>query len=152
MNIARDLLFLSLIFKPVRRNLIHMFRACLHRGHQNSARQKHLKSKNTSTLFLPGLWSLNKEAVSCQMPRGHPHGKAVLALSPTLLLPSAPFVGGWGRRPPGSTLGTPQRVCRHLGRAALPRETRGGPTQKGGIWLFGHQVCARRWAAFSTVP
>lgn len=54
-----------------------------------------------------------------------------------------PLHGVWGRPPPGSTLGAPERVVSYPGRAALLRTNkRGGPTQKGGILaLWAPSVC-----------
>lgn len=138
MNIARDLLFLSLIFKPVRRNLIHMFRICLHRSHQNSVRQKHLKSKNTPVFFVPGLWSLNEEVVLCQMPRGRSHRHAVLPAHLTLLLPSAPSQGvrweaAW------INLGNPSKAGKSSWKSWSTQKGGERPvTQNSGAWLSGH--------------
>lgn len=55
-----------------------------------------------------------------------------------------PFTGCAVGGPPGSTLGTPQRVNSHPGRTK-----EAVPHRRVASWLSGHQVCARCWAAVS---
>lgn len=129
--------FFPLIFKPFRRNLIHMFQIRLHLNHQNSVYKKHLMSRNPFFSSSLKVFGLGTRKLSCaEMKRAVP--VRTLNRRPLPHAPCPPALGVSARAPGDPQPWEPPRMGRQPQGSGLPRNRPPGscPRSKNGHLSF----------------